>query len=131
MLRRTPPARTAGPKRKKGLAPCSRERRAQQQVQRVAYAGAEDAGQCWCSACGCPNDLQHAHLYTQKLYPQHRANKLNWLVLCGDCHRCQENNKPLFAKKYPEAWAEIIRRMQLVDLKAYEFYAATTPELYP
>jgi hypothetical protein len=102
-------------------------------AQKEAYATAEDAAAEWCAVCGKPGPVEHSHLYPQGMYKRHRNNPLNWLQVgkwCG-CHTLFEHNKPLFAKKFKKAWALIIDRMRAIDLKAYDFYAATIPELYP
>jgi hypothetical protein len=118
--------RPGGPLKKK-----SAKKAAADKEQRAAYAAAEDAEQCWCSVCGKAGPVEHSHLYSQHLYEEHKNNPLNWLQSCRKCHDEYEFKRPLFAKKWPQAWAEIIRRMQLIDPKAYDFYAAKTPELYP
>lgn len=131
LQRKTYLARGPGPARTTRLAPVSKKHRAGQQVQREAYAAADDAGAEWCAVCGRAGAVEHSHLFSQHLHEAHRNNPLNWLQSCRACHDLFEHHKPKFAKVWPAAWAEIIRRMQLVDLQAYDFYAATLPELYP
>jgi cytochrome c553 len=131
LQRRTSLARTStlargGPLRKK-----SKGKAAADRVQHAAYAAADDAEQEWCSVCGKAGPVEHSHLYSQHLHEQHKNNPLNWLQSCRRCHEEYENKRPLFAKKWPKAWALIIERMRAIDLKAYDFYAATIPELYP
>lgn len=123
-----------GPLKRSGrLNPVSDKQKQQWATQKEAYANAADAGAEWCFCCGKPGPVEHSHIYPQGMYSQHRNDERNWLQLgkwCK-CHPTFENNKPLFAKKYPHVWAVIIDRMQAIDPKAYDFYAATTPELYP
>jgi hypothetical protein len=73
--------------------------------------------------------VEHSHLFPQGHYPEHRSNPLNWLQLgkhCA-CHRTWENNKAAFATAYPAAWAESLRRMELVDAAAFRFFQLKNP----
>lgn len=133
LQRKTELARTSTLARGGPLKRKSKSKAAADRAQHAAYAAADDAGQEWCSVCGRAGPVEHSHHYPQGNYPEHANNPLNWLQLgkwC-DCHRIYEHNKALFAKKWPDVWALIIGRMRAIDPKAYDFYAATNPLLYP
>lgn len=77
--------------------------------------------------------VEHSHILTQGQHKHLRNNPLNWLVLgsrCG-CHRLWENNKRAFAQRYPEAWAEKLRRMKELHPQAYAFFCLKFSALVP
>lgn len=106
-------------KRQQPLKKCSKKRAALRREQAKAYAAADDAEQQWCSACGRPGPTDHAHLFTQGRWEQHRNTAQNWKRLCRACHTLQEDKKAVFAAKYPELWAEMVEQMREVDPQAF------------
>lgn len=84
-----------------------------------------------CEACGTSQQLTRSHVLTQKQHPGQAANPLNVMTLCWQpCHCLWENNKPAFARAYPEAFAEKMRRMKLLDAQAYAFFRVKNPSLF-
>lgn len=121
------PRKTGLPPRQKPMRRASKGLCAQKRAQRRAYAAAPDADQVTCSACHYCRPLEHSHILPQGRYPEHRNNPLNWLLLCSDCHRMWENNKLMFSHRWPEAYAEKLRRMGLVDAQAHAFFLLKNP----
>ena len=117
--------------RTKGLCKQSRDRRRAQAAQAKAYAAADDAEQAWCSACGKPGPTDHAHLFTQGRWEQHRNTAQNWKRLCRGCHALQEDKKAVFAAKYPKLWAEMVEQMQQVDPQAFAEFELKNAHLLP
>jgi hypothetical protein len=118
-------------KRKKGICKQSRDNRRQKAAQHKAYAAADDAEQAWCSACGKPGPTDHAHLFTQGRWEQHRNTPLNWVRLCRKCHRLQEDNKNVFAAEYPQIWAQMVKQMEAVDPQALKEFGLKNSHLLP
>lgn len=116
MNRHTPLGRTTALRR------TSKGARRQQATQRRACPL-----ESYCYACGSSRELTRSHILTQKQHPKQAANPLNVLTLCWPCHSTWENNKARFARDYPEAWAETLRRMQLVDPQAHAFFRLKHP----
>ncbi len=99
--------------------------------QRAAYREVDEASGGYCLACGTSYGLEHSHILTQGRYQLHKANPLNIVMLCGRvCHPLWEHNKSGFAHRFPEAFAEKLRRMQLIDRQAYAFFMMKNPTLF-
>lgn len=122
LIRRTPPPTRQRPLRRQSVAGAR-----QAAAQRRAYDAAPDAGQGWCSVCGAIGETDHSHLFSQKAYPRHRNNHLNWLRMCRGCHDLFEHQKHAFASHYPTAWQQILGRMQQLDSVAYEQFRLKNP----
>lgn len=118
-------------RRQKPMKRASKSLCAQKRAQRRAYAAADDAEQAWCSACGKPGPTDHAHLFTQGRWEQHRNTAQNWKRLCRKCHRLQEDNKAAFATQYPQLWAEMLAQMQAVDPQAFAQFGLNNSHLLP
>ncbi|MBG8552333.1 hypothetical protein [Hymenobacter guriensis] len=103
-------------------------RRAKAEV-RKAYQ-VVDAGPRYCLACGTSHNLTHSHILTQKMYPSERANPDNIVTLCWPCHSIWENDKARFAKDFPAAFEEKLRRMELVNPYAYVAFHSKHPNLF-
>lgn len=131
LKRKTPLARTAGPKPTTGLCRQSRTNRRAKAAQRKAYAEADDAEQAWCSACGKPGPTDHAHLFTQGRWEAHRNTSQNWKRLCRACHSLQEDNKGAFAARFPQLWLEMVGQMQEVDPQAFAEFTLKNAHLLP
>jgi hypothetical protein len=97
----------------------SPKQRAADAEKKRAYAAAPDAGQEWCTACGTAGPVEHSHILSQGNHARHRANPLNWLMLCRACHDLYEHKKAAFRRQYPAVWNETLRRMRLLDINAY------------
>jgi hypothetical protein len=131
MKRRARLTRTTGlAPRSRSLCPTSSARRAGRAAQAKAYEAAADAEQAWCSACGKAGPVEHSHILSQGQYERHRNNPLNWLQLCRTCHNLFEHKKAAFAHAYPAAWAESLRRMELVDAAAFRFFQLKNETLF-
>lgn len=117
-LKRTPLARKAPLARAGKLRPVSTKQAAtRRQVSVACPLGSH------CEACGTSQQLTRSHVLTQKAHPKQAANPLNVMTLCWNpCHCLWENNKPAFALRYPEAFAEKMRRMRALDANAYAFF---------
>ncbi len=128
MLRRyTPLARTTGPARKQPLAQQSKKGRAGKAAQRQAYAAADDAEQCWCSACGRAGATDHSHHFTQGRHKLLANDQRNWIRLCRADHELFEHNKRAFAARYPQVWQQILSQMQQVNPQAHAFFRMKNP----
>lgn len=114
------------------LKPVSDKQKASNVAQRVTYAGmSAQTEEHRCLACGTAYHLQHSHVLTQGNHYHQRANPLNIVYLCGDlsngCHALYEHKKAEFAMRYPDAYAEKVRRMWLIDPKATRFFLSKNP----
>jgi hypothetical protein len=114
-----PPRFSSLPARKHRIAKASPGLCAKKREQRKAYAAAAETEDPWCVCCGRPGSTDHSHLYSQGRFPEHRNNPLNWLLKCRQHHELFENNKPGFAAQFPAVWAEILRRLPLIDAAAF------------
>lgn len=86
---------------------------------RVAYRQVKEVSTC-CAACGTTRNLTPSHVLTQKQFPQHAANPLNIVVLCGDrCHPLWEHNKTLFRELCPQVWEIKMNIMQVLEPAYY------------
>jgi 5-methylcytosine-specific restriction endonuclease McrA len=83
-----------------------------------------------CTACGTSQQLTRSHCLTQKQWPQHRANPLNVVTLCVECHNCFEHQKIRFALTWPAVWAEKLRRIRALEPSAYAFIQMKFPSLF-
>ena len=117
-----PLARSEKPMRKASKGLCAKKR-----AQRRAYAQAADAEQCWCSACGKAGPTDHSHILSQGNHDAHRNDERNWLKLCRPCHDLIEHNKAGFAARFPQVYADMVRRMQEVDPAAARFFLSKNP----
>jgi hypothetical protein len=85
----------------------------------------------YCVACGTSQQLTRSHILTVKMHPHQVANPLNVLTLCGfganNCHELWENHKAEFARRFPHAYAEKLRRMALVDPAYVNFFLRKNP----
>lgn len=133
MLRRTGFKPREKPMARGGkLKPISDKQKASNLAQRTTYAGmAQQTEVHRCLACNTAYHLQHSHILTQGTHYHQRANPLNIVYLCGDlsngCHALWEHRKAEFAMRYPEAYAEKVRRMWLIDPKAARFFLSKNP----
>lgn len=139
-----PLRKTPMPHAKKPMPRQSADMKAAKAAQRAVYAGiAQQVEVKRCLACRTTYGLQHSHILTQGNHQHQRANPLNIVYLCSDlsngCHTLWEHHKAEFARRYPHAYAEKLRRMALIDPAATRFFlrknpapaAATNPLLYP
>lgn len=126
IARNTPLARSAGLARTGPLKPVSEKAKASRAAISKACPLAPH-----CAACGTTQQLTRSHILTQKQHPHQAANPLNVLTLCGElangCHALWENHKTEFARRYPHAYAEKVRRMLLVDPAAGRFFLNKNP----
>lgn len=95
--------------------------------QRKVYAALDAGRDRECEVCHTPNNLDHSHCWPQGNYPEHRNNPLNILDLCRTHHDLFEHHKADFAREYPVVYAETLRRMELVDPQAFQFYLSKNP----
>lgn len=118
------------PPRTHRLAPASADQRAGRGRQQVATRQAADDSDGCCLGCRGTWFLTPSHCWSQKHYPQHRANPRNILILCVNCHDSFENNKLKFRRVCPVAWAETLRRMEEVDGPAFRRFQTLNPHLF-
>jgi hypothetical protein len=99
-------------------------------AQRRAYA-VVDSESSTCFACGRWGALDHSHLFPQGQNPHLRAHPLNIVRECRACHELFEHRKADYARAYPLAFAEKLRRMQALDPQRYAFFCLKNPTLVP
>ena len=75
----------------------------------------EEVGHC--ERCGSKQNLQLHHIKTRKI-KKLRTDKMNWLVVCFNCHSTFFHKEPLKAKEW--LWKYHKDKMEYIDLKLKE-----------
>ncbi|KAA9333377.1 hypothetical protein F0P96_10435 [Hymenobacter busanensis] len=116
-LHRTTPLRPAG-----GLPRVSPKQGQVNRAKRRVYDATKAATCFSCGeACQAPA-LTPSHILTQGRHQRQRLNTLNLVWECWPVHCLWENNKADYARRFPEAFAKKMERMQQLDPQAYAFF---------
>lgn len=123
-LSRTTPLKRGGPLRR-----VSKKMGALTRAKRKVY-DATKASECFSCGPGCCADLTPSHILTQGQHKKFRLHPDNLVWECWATHQLWENNKPAYARAYPEAFALKMERMHELHPQAAAFFRVKNANLF-